>query len=534
MDNSSNTESTSFDLDLGGLEHYRLRDYRRLFLRQKWLIVFVTLGVALATAVVVYFIPNSYKAKTVILVDSQKVPDAYVRSTVSSSAVDRLATLREQVLSATRLGQVLDEMQLYPELRAKESQQDLITQMRKDIDVQIEGTNRLNENDHSFAAFSISFESRNPVEAARVTNRLASLFIEQNIKAREQQVLGTADFLNREVDDAKKNLDTEEEKIRQLRTAYSSELPASENLHVQAINSLQLELRGEMDAVNRAQQLKVFLQSQLRETPPIVNLDQAKPPELSGLQTLLGDEQGQLDELRRRYGADFPDVVKKEMEVQELKKRIAEVEKNNSQKLLLNTPPAQAQNPVLQTQIDLADQQIKKDEQRIAEIKQEIDFHESKLEKIPLYEQQMGSVMRDYDVARDEYMHLLDRKFDADMSADLESRQKGERFVVLDPAQVPDKPASPNRPLINLLSLPAGLLLGLVATVGKELFDPTVKTEQEVLSQLGTKLFGEIPWLPTAQEKRRLLVRAACSAAATLALMAGYSFLLIWTWRWPG
>jgi protein tyrosine kinase modulator len=520
------------EFSFGGLEHYTLSDYRRLILRRKWLIAFIALGVALSTAGVTFFLPNMYKGTTTILVDSQRVPESYIKSTVSTNVVDRLATLQEQILSATRLSQVISEMNLYRDLRAKKPQEEIIMRMRKDIQIKVQN---LGKNDNDLGAFTISFDSRNPVEASRVTNRLASLFIEDNIKAREQQVLGTTSFLDRELDDAKKDLETQEQKIRDLKTQYSSELPESENVHVQAINSLQLEMRADMDDVNRAQQQKILLQAQMTEGPRIVNLDSDIPPEVAALQALLQEEQGQFDQLRQRYGPDFPDLVKKSIEIQELEKKIAAAEKSyaGGKKSTPKLAQAAPKNPVLASEIANLDQEIQKDNARMHDIQQMIAFHQSKLEKIPVFQQQMDAIMRNYTVARDQYMHLLNLKFNADMSADLEARQKGERFEILDPAQVPAIPDSPNRPLINLAGLAGGLAIGLSVAIGLELMDSTVKTEREIIAGLGSTIFGEIPWLPTKLEKKRQLARAAFAAMTTVALFGAYSFLLIWTWRWP-
>jgi polysaccharide chain length determinant protein (PEP-CTERM system associated) len=534
MDQPAPKPTESPEFSLGGLEHYTLSDYRRLILRRKWLIAFVALGVALSTTMVTYFLPNMYKGTTTILVDSQRVPENYIKSTVTTSVVDRLATLQEQILSATRLSQVINEMNLYRDLRAKKPQEEIIKRMRGDIEVKVLNLAK-SDNSNSMGAFTISFSSRNPAEAARVTNRLASLFIEDNIKAREQQVLGTTSFLDRELEDAKKDLDAQEQKIRDLKTQYASELPESEGVHVQAINSLQLQMRADMDAVNQAQQEKLLIQAQMAELPGVVNLDSAVPPEVVALQALLQQEQGQLDELRQRYGPVFPDVVKKSIEIQELETKIAAAEKSYSQgkKSRAKTAPAAPKNPVLASEIAKLDQDVQKDKSHMNDIQQLIAFHQSKLERIPVFQQQMDALMRNYTVARDQYMHLLNLKFNADMSADLEARQKGERFEILDPAQVPVMPASPNRPLINLAGFVVGIVIGLAVAVGLELIDPTVKTEREIVAELGSTIFGEIPWLPTKLAKRRQLSRAAFAAMATVALFGAYSFLLIWTWKWP-
>jgi len=521
-------EKSASDFGLAGLEYFTLRDYKRVLVNRKWLIIFVALGVAVATAAVAFWLPNIYRATTVILVDPRKVPENYVASTISATVGDRLATLRQQILSATRLGQIIDEMNLYPHLRNQRPRDVIVEMMRKSIEVQVESTT---SGDRGLGAFSISYSSRDPEQAARVTNRLASLFIEENIKSREQQVIGTAEFIDRELEDARRSLGAKEEMIRQLKTKYVSELPESQGMHIQAVSSLQLELRAEMDAISRAQQQKVYLQSLLMESTPVINLDRAGPSDLLPIQAQLAQAEGQFSELRRRYGPRHPEVLKKEAEVDELRKKGEEMrraEESGRQQLTAGTP--QRRNPVIESQITALDDEIQQRNKRMSEIRDRITYHQSKLEKIPILEQQLSSILRDYEIARDHYKLLLDRKFSAEMASNLETRQKGERFVVLDPAQVPDRPHRPNRLLIDLIGLVAGIGLGLVTAIGIELVDPTVKTEREVIEQLGFPVFSEIPWLPTPREKRQKRFRTAV-ATLTSTVLATVFVALVWLGR---
>jgi polysaccharide chain length determinant protein (PEP-CTERM system associated) len=506
--------------------YYTLNDFVRVFSRRKWLILLVTPLVGLLAALIGYFLPNVYRATTVILVDPKKVPESYVSSTVSVDVVERLATLREQILSSSRLGQIINDMGLYPELRRKMSNDELIDFMRKNIDLHVHNTGK---SDRGLGAFSISYQSHSPVEAARVANQLASLFIAENIRSREQQAQGTADFLTREVEEAKKSLDQKEKQIQELKTRYISELPASEGTHAQAITSLQIELRAEMDAINRAQQQKGYLQSLASDSPVVVNLDTQDSSEVAGLQVLLTKAQADMDAARKRYGDQYPDVIKKSIEIQNLENRIKEAQAQV--KPTAKPAPVRQQNPVLLSQISKLEDEIKKDEARQAELQREISYHQSKLERIPLYEQKMASIMLDYDAARDEYTRLVDRKVAADMSSDLEVRQKAERFVVLDPAQVPEKPEAPNRPLINLAGLVLGLVLALVSAVVLEVTDPTVKTEREAASLVGAQVFGEIPWLQTLREKRLRWAKAVLACAGSTILVSAYVFLFYHTWK---
>jgi hypothetical protein len=189
------------------------------------------------------------------------------------------------------------------------------------------------------------------------------------------------------------------------------------------------------------------------------------------------------------------------------------------------------QNPVLDSQIAALDLEMRKHTEREAEIRKEMAFHQSKLENIPVLEQQMASITRDYDVARDHYRLLLDRKFSADMSSNMETRQKGERFVILDRAQVPQSPTKPNRPLMDFLGLVAGLAVGVVISVLLEAMDGTVKTEKELAELIGVPVFGEVPFIPTEMFRRQQRYRTVLAASSSTVLAAAYVVVVALTWR---
>ncbi len=516
-------------LNLAGLEYFTVRDYSRLFLRRKWFILVSTFAIALATATVVFFLPNSYKATTVILVVHQKVPDSYVNSTVTESSVDRLAGLRQQILSATRLNQIIDELGLYKGLKKKESPEEIVQRMQKDISVDMASAPVATRGEKMLEAFSISFTYSNPSVAAQVANRLAQSFIDDNSHNREQSVNGTADFLAKELEDTERDLKGKEDQITELKTKDVGELPESEVMHVQALNALQTELQSERDAIDRDQKEKATLQASLAASPSVVNLDAQESPAVTSMETEKAQLQDDVDQLRKRYGPSFPDVVKKNIQIKDLQTRIDDAKKKEAAKG--EPAPLKERNPVVQSQIAKEDEDVQKHQLREQEIQGQISQHQSQLQRIPLFQERISALTRDYEALEDHYKRLQERKYSADMAADLESRQQGERFEPLDPAQTPTKPASPDRPTFNLIGLGAGLLISLGLAFVLEVFDPAVKTEREVVGQLGVAVFGEVPWLPTKanDRKRRLHALYACVCGAVLA--AGYSAILVATWR---
>lgn len=501
-----------------GLEYYGFRDYKSLFLRHKWGIATTALTVALAVAAGAYLFPNLYQASAVILVDPGKVPESYVKSTATIDAKDRLAILQAQILSAPRLGKVADEMGI----RGTRSEAETVTEMLRNLTVEpvtLGGPSR------ELQAFKVSYESNSPSLAARVANRVASLFIEENMKVREQQVLGTADFFDRELEKAKQELDEKGKKLAELRSHYIGSLPNSQNLHLQALTSAQMELRSEMDATDRAQQQKVYLQSLLADTPAVVDLDhEGSSADAGGLQEERQRLLAEMDQLRAHYGPSHPDVLTKAAEIQNIDKQIKEAEP--SVQLPKPSTDPKPRNPVLESQIAQLGDEIQKHEARQKELKSQIAYFQSSLEEAPEAEQQLTAASNDYENAEDRYKRLEDHKFSADMSSDVETRQKGERFILLDPAQPPEHPYLPNRPLIDGLGLVGGMAIALFLAFAIELLDGTVRTQRELAERLKISVFGEIPWLATDRKKKRVRSLSALAAGVNVVLALGYVSLL--------
>lgn len=500
-----------------GLEHYRFHDYKQLLNRGKWVIVSVTLVIALVVSIVSSILPNKYKATTVILVDPSKVAESFVQSTATISAAERLGLLQEQILSNTKLSQIIDSMGLYSDLKKTKTQDEILLQMRKDILVE-----PITFNNRDLQAFKISFISNNAETAARVANRLASLFIDENMRTREQQVLGTAEFFQRELEEAKQNLAEKANKMEALRTKYASELPESQTVHVQALASLQLELRGEMDGVSRAQQQKVYLQSLLASTPPVVDLDTSSTEDgSSGTRQQLAQLETRLDQLRSRYGPEFPDVKKVQAQVDDLKAQIKEEEKSASS-VPKPQPVATRHNPVIESQVAALNEEIENHQKHERDLQSQIAYHESKLEGAPAAAGQLAAAQREYQTAEADYQRLQEHKFAADVSSDVENREKGERFLIIEPATSPAKPYAPNRLLIDLLGFVAGLPCSVFIVLGLEVINTTVKTRRELTARLAVPVLAEIPWIQTDFRKRGHFMREALAWTGNVMLALGY------------
>lgn len=236
--------------------------YLRLLVHRKWLVVIVTLTVATGTFLFSRTLPNIYTSDTVILVDPQKVPDSYVKSTVTGDVRNRLSTLSQQILSATRLQRIIDTLNLYPEERKKLAREDVISRMRSDISVQVVSDFGASQD---FQAFRITYSGKDARLVAQVTNELASLFIEENLKAREQQATGTTEFLGNQLQETRKDLEAQEAKLKQYKLTHIGEMPEQQSADLQILGQLQSQLQLEGDALARSEQSKQMLQSMLAQ-----------------------------------------------------------------------------------------------------------------------------------------------------------------------------------------------------------------------------------------------------------------------------
>ncbi len=491
---------------LSGLEYFGLRDYVNLLRRRKVMIATTTLAIALAVSVVAHRIPNEYQASTTIMVDPGKVPESYVKSTATIDANQRLAILQQQILSDTRLGQIAEELGLYRNLKATKTHDNITSMMRRKITVDVTMTAPPAK---ALKSFNVTFTAPTAVLAARVSNRLASLFIEENMKVREQQVMGTANFFDGQLQKAKEEVDAKAQRLADLKAHYAGELPEAQNLHLQALTSAQLAIREEADAVSRAQQQKVYLQTLSASAPDVVNLDASGSTANTGLEEQLERLQGEMDQLRSHYGPSYPDVLSKAAGIQSVQKKIKEREEQGKSDSAASN---KQHNPAIESQVAQVDEQIRKHEARQAQLASQIKFHEAAIGGVPAVQEQLSAATNDLAVATDRYKRLEDRKFGADMFSDIEARQQGERFVLVDPAQPPEVPVTPNRPLIDSIGAGAGLIIGLLLVAVLELLDPAVKTEREVLDRLKVPFFGEIPRVTVKSRRRRFWAVRATTA----------------------
>ena len=499
----------------------------RMLWKRKLAIGIVWCAVSIVTPLVVSRIPSIYKAEAVILVDSQKIPDRYVSSTVVTDAQDRLATISQQILSSGRLQKVIEDLDLYHKERQTHYMEEILAMMRLDTEVTPEKAMN-----GRTASFRVSYQGPEPAVVAQVANKIASLYVEENLKTREIQAQGTSEFIETQLKDAKQKLDGLEVAVSQYKLQHNGELPQQEGSLNGILSRLGVALEANRDALNRAQQQKAMLQDalsvasdsetiqlseQARDLEPVASAPVAPPFPSSTLEPKRKKSeelQAQLNDLRLRYSDSYPDVKRLRIRLEEAK---LEEERKSAQEPPYVEPSHQtlvagAQKPKpkrltdspelnqtreriasLKSQLDLTNQELdvrKKEQQRILG---DISVYQSRVNSLPIREQEMAGLTRDYEITKANYRSLLDKKIAAEMATDMERREKSERFTIVDPARVPARPFKPKREMLDIGGSLIGLALGLALGLGREFQEATLLGEWELPA--GPSVLGRLPYI---------------------------------------
>lgn len=456
----------------------------------------------------IFLLPNHYKATTTILVDPQKVPEKYVSPTVSSDPTQRLSTISDQVLSSTRLQQIIDEMKLYPELRGIMSREEIIEFMRKDLSVRVK-----QGSSSGLSSFTIEYEGKQRQEVAQVANQLAASFIEWNVKNRAQQAEDTTEFLSAQLKDAKQSLETQEKKVSAFKMQHLGEMPEQQAGNLQALSQLQTQFQANVETLNRLEVERTLL---TRGLDPTGGTSSAAPIAAMTERGRLEAERRQLKEqvldLERRYTDAYPEVHTANARLERVEQQL---------KALPPDPPV-ASDPhdssASNVRLQLIDRETKRLTEEQTNLTAQMATYRTKVDAVPVREQQMAELDRNYGVSKEHYQSLLDKTFSAEMAADLERRQQAEHFTILDRAQVPEKPFKPKRRLMLIAAFMAALTVSAGLACVKDMIDGSLKAERELKAMLpvNVPLLAAVPALQDSADRRRAIRFAVLAAAVTL------------------
>lgn len=481
---------------------------------RKWIIVgLVSVGAAISIGLV-RWLPKQYRSEALLMVVPQRIPESYVKATVTEKVEDRLATLSDRTLSRARLQQTILDFDLYRDRVKNESMEDVVLQMKRDVKIAV------NRNE----TISVSFTSADPVKAQQVAERLASLFITENSQDRESQAQNTSEFLEAQLEDAKRRLMEHERKLEDYRRRYSGQLPEQGAANLQVVQGSEAQRLSLADALNRARERRTLVDRQLLElqsADPIVRstatslvVGESSLTTPSPEQRLVAARKA-LEALRATRTPLHPDLRAAERRVADLEAELRDrpvVNVESAQPAGLDPMEAARLRRVRDLEMQLADidLEIKEKVEADARLRGRISEYQNRLEALPTRQSELVELTRDYETLQGMYQSLLTKKEESKISADLERESAGEQFRIIEPPVVPQRPTWPNVLFIYLGGIGGGLFLALALIGLGEYVDSSIRTEDDIARVLKVPVLAAIPVL--ALEGRRDDKRGLLSA----------------------
>jgi polysaccharide chain length determinant protein (PEP-CTERM system associated) len=522
-------------------KQYTIDDLVGILKRRFWLLILPCAVVAAATAVVTRKLPDLYRSEAVILVVPQQVPDRYVRSSVTTPMDERLQAIAQQILSRTRLERIIEEFNLYSDERRTVVMEDIVDRMRREIKTAVVQGD----------AFKVTYQGSDARTVQRVTAAIASLFIEESLRDRSVLAEGTSQFLEVQLADARRRLIEQEKKLEAYRLRFSGQLPTQVEANIQALQNTQLQIQATLDSINRDRDQQLTLQRLLTElesgsgdaeAPLAVVASQSAAP---GDTIATGSTAQQLEaakallvSLQQRYKPDYPDIPRVRRLIQDLEQRLDAEMLARPVSVAAEGPDAgvSSKEQVRRKRIEDTEVQLRQVEQRIVvaqanevKLRSRATDLQGKIDQVPARESEMTELTRDYGVLQNVYTGLLAKKEDSNISANLERRQIGEQFKLLDPAQMSERPFSPNRPMIVAMGVGGGFLIGLLVTALLEYRDTSFKTDAEVASLLALPVLAVVPLMQSDQERRRLALRRVFFGVGLSSTVAVCAAIVVYT-----
>jgi polysaccharide chain length determinant protein (PEP-CTERM system associated) len=497
-------------------------DYLAMF-RRRWVLITVlaVIGAPIAYGVSL-FLPSKYVSQTLVLVDQQTVPTDFVRPVDTTNISQRLSSMQQQILSRTRLEPMIRQFGLYANDFNRASMDTLVGRLQGSIEVTpVQPMAQTQSN--NLPGFFVKVTLDDPRKAQQVCTAITSMFIEQSLSLRQQHSQDTTQFLSQQLMDAKAQLDQQDGKLAAFKSRYIGALPDEEQTNLNLLTGLTSQLDAATQALARAQQDKSFAESMLtqqlaawQETQTGRNPD-TLDQQLAILQT-------QLSSLEARYTEDYPDVIKTKNDIAVLQKKLAESQGPKNVTDSARTPRSSiepGQITQLRAQIHSFEQVIAEKSKEQEQIKQQIKLYQDRVQSSPAVEEQYKELTRGYQTALDSYNDLQKKRDQSAMATELDRQQEGEQFRVLDPANLPDRPAYPNRLEFALGGLAGGLALGLGFAFLLELRDTSMRTERDIEFVLRLPVLAMVPEVRPLSAKPSKQAAISPDTRSNLGLGAG-------------
>lgn len=559
-----------------------LNYYLEVVRRRKWYFLLPMLIIFTVAFALALMLPPKYTSQATVLIEAQNIPEDLVQTTVTGYVEERLQTLSQIVLSRQNLQELIDKYEPYPDLQQKAPAEEVVARMREDITmepVHAEEGGRSGRSDAATVAFTLSYEGLQPQVTSQIANDLVSLYLEQNLKLREEKASETVNFFQEQLVQLQAELNQQEDLITKLKQENQSSLPELKQHNMQTLERIKSDISNRRQDLQNLKERKVYLQGQLATVdsqridtgskrgqpltleeelsllrnkyltqksvkssshPEVVRLKkqiQALKEETSAedtpraLQTALEEKKQHLSDLQQKYSDEHPEVIRIRRELQALQQELDQAgsEQDAAKQSQAQGDYFQVNNPAyinLQTQIASAEMEIESTKAKIQELEKEVDNYKQRIEKTPAVEQRLGSLQRKYDSNLKRYQEVMSKLQAAKEAQELEEDQMAEKLKVVEPPAIPESPSKPNRMAIALLGFVLASGFGVGTASLSEFMDQSIRGTQNLSAASQQPVLGAIPYLQTARDKRRLWLRRILILLGIFALGCVWLLLL--------
>jgi uncharacterized protein involved in exopolysaccharide biosynthesis len=493
-------------------EQHKKLEFKGYIRRRKKIFFLSFLIIFLSVAAVAFILPNVYSSQATILIEEQKIPTDYVRSSVTSYAEERIEAIKQRVLSGQNLQQLIAKYDLYADLRKSLPASEINEEMRKNIVVETISAKEVDKKTGRYKsmtiAFTLSYEGREPSKVKNIVDEISSSFVKAESEKREKNVSETTIFLQEELDDLKKQINLHEQKISNFKRKHIGELPENVGTNLDAINRLERTLDGINNRIQSLQETKILLEGQLASVEPLnpILIDGQRVAtnpreqlkrlyiELASLEATLSEKHPDVKRLKREireleeqvgesdtsvakvkrlnelksnladmkgtYGSKHPDVIKISNEIKLLEKELSNEGTGNVNTMIAQQNPDNPAYITLKSRIIATSAELNNLIPEKERVNREIQKYQKKIEMAPLTEREYSALVRDYEGTRRKYDEMLNHLMEVSVSQGMVEKEQGERFTIIDNADLPKKPIKPNRLGIILLGFVVALGMG--------------------------------------------------------------------------
>ena len=496
-----------------------VEDYIDVLRRHKGWIFGPFLLTLVASVVGVYLWPNSYVSQAVVQIVPQRVPTNMVQPAVNQAMVDRINTMANTIMSRVALTTIIRNFDLYKREQSRMPIEDVIEQMRDDIQIAPVQNFTSAGDRQTVPAFAVTFKYEDRLAAQRVVQELVTRFIDENTRDRNSTTYETQQFLEDQTNMALRELEAVEGKLTQFRVTNNGRLPDQYNGNVQQLNALQQQGSNLQATVSRLQNEKLSFETNIRiwkdeieslqRESTTVAQQETKNLKLEEINREIEQWDRNIADLLKQYTKTYPDVQRAEdrranavQRRDELLKEEAAAKKDESQPTVIVNPAVQrqirdyeARITQMEANIRANDLQIETLNKQLAQNSENITQFNSRVQAIPVGQQEYDDLRREESIARQKYTEMNSKLQLAQVAYDMEGRKQGETLALLDPPSLPINPTAPKRGMVVSIGAGLGILLGVVIAGAREMKDASLKNLKDVRAYTQMAILGSVPLL---------------------------------------